>query len=256
MGLSAFLIVRDEAHDLPACLRSLQGLADDLVVVDSGSTDGTLEVARGAGARVFERTFKGFGPQKQFALEQTTEPWALSIDADERVTPALAAEIRAAVGADAADGYEIRREVYFLGRRMRYGGLGDDRVLRLFRRAKGRFTEAAVHERVVVDGRVGRLAGALEHHTYATVREYVDKANLYTDLASRERFARGVRFRPWDHLRPPVEFVLRYLVRGGFLDGEEGFLWAALSSHTTWLRSLKLRDLERGARRSGPASEV
>jgi glycosyltransferase involved in cell wall biosynthesis len=248
-GLSAFLITQDEAHDLPACLESLSGLADEIVVVDSGSRDGTLEIARARGARVIEHPMRGFGAQKQFALEQTSREWALSIDADERVSPALAAAIRAAIGSPAADAYEIRREIRFLGRTLRHGGLGDDWVLRLFRRGRGRFTDAMVHERVIVEGRVARLAGVLEHVPYRDVAEHAEKSRRYSELAAREQFARGRRWRPWHTLRPGWELIVRYGLRLGFLDGGPGWTWARLSADSAALRMRELRALTRAERR-------
>ena len=135
--LSAVIIARNEVANLPACLASLAGLADEIVVVDSESTDGTAAIARASGARVATHRFDGFGAAKQRALDLATGTWALSIDADEVVTPALAAEIRAVVASSAeANGFELRRDVFFVGRRLRFGGMGNDWVLRLFRRGE------------------------------------------------------------------------------------------------------------------------
>jgi len=247
--LSAFLITQDEEHDLPACLDSLAGLADEIVVVDSGSRDRTLEIARARGARVIEHPMRGFGAQKQFALEQTSREWALSIDADERVSGPLAASIRAALAAPAADGYEIRREIRFLGRTLHHGGLGDDWVLRLFRRERGRFSDATVHERVRVEGRVTRIAGALEHVPYRDVAEHVEKSRRYSVLAAREQFAHGRRWRPWHALRPGWELVVRYGLRLGFLDGGPGWTWARLSADSAALRMRELKELTHAERR-------
>jgi len=247
--LSAFLITQDEEHDLPACLDSLAGLADEIVVVDSGSRDRTLEIARARGARVIEHPMRGFGAQKQFALEQTSREWALSIDADERVSGPLAASIRAALAAPAADGYEIRREIRFLGRTLHHGGLGDDWVLRLFRRERGRFSDATVHERVRVEGRVTRIAGALEHVPYRDVAEHAEKSRRYSVLAAREQFARGRRWRPWHALRPAWELVVRYGLRLGFLDGGPGWTWARLSADSAALRMRELKELTHAERR-------
>src|SRR5262249_16226837 len=130
----------NEARDLPGCLESLKGLADEIVVVDSESTDATPALARQWRAKVFTRKFEGFGTQKQYALDQCTGDWLLSIDADERVTPQLAKEIKNTIAQpEAADGYYLCRNMYFLGHRLRFGGVGHDRVLRLFKRGKGRY---------------------------------------------------------------------------------------------------------------------
>lgn len=244
--LSAVLITLNEERRIGACLESLAGLADEIVVLDTLSTDRTVEIALAAGARVERAAFEGFGPTKQRALDFAQGAWVLSIDADERVTPALAAEIRRVVEKeDAADGHWIRRDVYYLGRRMRFGGLGRDWVLRLFRRGRGRFTTAPVHERVEVEGRTARLAGLLEHHTCATLSEHLAKVERYASLRAEELAARGRRYRPTDVLRVPVEFLLRTVGRLGVLDGTPGVVYAAVSAYAKWLRYAKLLDRER-----------
>lgn len=244
--LSAFLIVKNEARDLPACLASLKSAADEIVVVDDLSTDNTADLARALGARVFSRKLDGFGSQKQYALDQCQGQWALSIDADERVTPALAEELRRVMDSPSAKaGYEIPRSMYFLGERLRFGGVGTDHVLRFFQRTQGRYAPQQIHEKVEVQGKVGRLTGRLDHFSYATLDEYLQKIPAYTAMAAKERWNRGKRFSVWHHLRPGWELVSRVLLRGAWLDGEAGLIYAALSSHAAWLRSVALRDLER-----------
>jgi glycosyltransferase involved in cell wall biosynthesis len=248
--LGAILLVRNEAGQLAECLAGLAGLADEIVVVDDESTDGTPELARRHTNIVLARKLDRFGAQRQFALDHATTEWVLSLDADERITPALRAEIENVLGdPGAADGYEIRREVFFLGQRLRHGGLGDERVLRLFRRARTRFSEDAVHERALVDGRISALRDALEHHSHRSLSRYVEKVNHYTDLAAEQRYQRGERFRWWMHLRPGWEFFSRFILRGGFLDGHRGLFYAGLTAHATWLRALKMWEL--GRRRDG-----
>jgi len=245
MPLSAFLIVKNEAADLPGCLDSLRGLADEIVVVDSGSTDSTRELAKAVGAHVVTREFDHFSAQKQFALEQCTSDWALSIDADERVSPELAAEIKQTLAHPLADGYELRREMYFLGHRLRFGGVGTDWPLRLFRRQKGKFSSASVHESIQVDGTVRRLTEALKHYSYASIEEYQAKCDQYSTLAAQELFNRGRRFSILDHLRPGWELFQRIVLQGAWLDGGPGLMYAALSSHAAWLRAIKLWDIQR-----------
>lgn len=246
-SLSAFLITKNEAHDITACLQSLQGLVDDIVVVDDESTDATVELCKRFGARVFTRRLDGFGPQKQFALEQTTGQWVLSIDADERVTPALADEIRAVLANPSGKaGFRLCRNFYFLNHWLRFGGVGSDQVLRLFRRDRGRFRAVPVHESIDVVGVTALLKNPLEHYSYATLEEYLDKCNHYTTLAAAEQFANGRRFHWWDHVRPAWELGVRVLLRGAWLDGQAGLLYAALSAHAAWLRKVKLWQLENG----------
>lgn len=240
--LSATIIARDEADRLPACLDSLRGLADEIVLVDTGSTDATAAIAAAAGAIVERRPLTGFGPTKQHAVDRATGSWILSIDADERLTPALQEEIRSVVArADSADGYELRRQSWFLGRRMRFSGMAHDYVLRLFRRGAGRFTDAAVHERVEVTGRVGRLDAPMEHHTIRSLAEYREKIERYATLRAAEMAARGVRYRWWDILRLPVNFVVFLLVRLSILDGVPGIVWAAGSAYHSWRKHALLR---------------
>ena len=246
--LSAYLIVKDEARDLPACLDSLKGLADELVVVDDLSTDRTAELCRERGARVFSRKLDGFGSQKQYALERCTGDWVLSIDADERVRPELAEEIRSVLRPPSSEigtvGYDVSRQMYFLGKRLRFGGVGKDWVLRLFRRDKGHYKPLEIHEEVEVDGPTGRLTGSLDHFSYATMDEYLEKIPAYTALAARQRWASGKRFRTWNHIRPAWELFSRVVLKGAWLDGQAGLIYATLSAHAVWLRSVKLWEIE------------
>ena len=244
--LSAFLITRNEARDLPACLESLRPCADEIVVVDDGSTDATVEICRRYGARVFHRQLEGFGAQKQFALEQTTGDWALSLDADERLTPELAAEIRRRLeesGATAA--FALRRDFYFLGRRLRFGGVGSDWVVRLLCRGRGRFRLVPVHETIEADGPVARLQHPLQHFSYADLEEYRAKREFYTTLSAEQAWSRGRRYSHLDRLRPAWELFVRVVLRGAWLDGRPGLLYARLSAEATGMRAAKLRELER-----------
>ncbi|HTT67301.1 MAG TPA: glycosyltransferase family 2 protein [Gemmatimonadales bacterium] len=253
--LSVILITLDEEERLPACLGSVEGLADEIVVVDTGSRDRTVEIARQAGARVehiARSEFRGHGKSKQRALDLATGAWVLLLDADERLTPALREEIRTLLaGRPAVDGYWIRRDVYYLGKRMRWGGLGHDWVIRLFRRERGRCTPAPVHTGVEVDGVTARLAGTIEHHTVRTVPEHLVKVERYGSIRTADFAARGRTYRATDWLRMPVEFVLRAFVRLGVLDGTRGIVWATISAYEKWLRYAML--INRPPDRRGPA---
>jgi len=244
--LSAILIVKDEAQDLPACLESLAGLADEVVVMDGGSTDATQEIARRRHARVFHREFDAYAAQKQAALEKASGDWVLSIDADERLSPQLRDEIKSvAAGEGSFAGYEIPFEVSFLGRTLRFGGLGNERHLRLFKRGAGRFVGGRLHEGVEVEGKVGLLRGRMVHVPYRDIDEYLDKMRRYTTYAAQKRLEQGRRFTPFHHLLPFWEFFARVILKLGLLDGTPGIAWAALSSFHTWVKYVKLREMER-----------
>jgi glycosyltransferase involved in cell wall biosynthesis len=254
--LSVAIIARNEAERLPGCLASVRDLADEIILLDTLSTDATAEIARAAGARVERHPFEGFGPSKQRSVNLTTGDWVLSLDADERVSPALAAEIRRIVAdPTAAAAYEVRWEVYFLGRRMRHGGLGSKWVLKLFRRGAGRFTDELIHEHVRIDGPVARLAAPLEHHTVRHMTEYFGKLQrLEREAAIRahELRERGREPRWWDILRLPANFLLYAIVRLGILDGMPGLIWAAGSAYLSWRK----RDLLRTQPAAGPGAAL
>ncbi len=238
--LSAVLITRNEEGNLPACLASLAGLADEIVILDSESTDRTVLIGEAAGARVVRHRFTGFGAAKQRALELAHGSWVLSVDADERVTPALAEEIRRVLASEpSVNGFLVRRDVFFLGRLLRFGGMGNDWVLRLFRRAGAGFSESPVHEHVEIPGRAARLRATLEHRAYRTLAEHVEKMNRYTDIQAQTKSARGVRYRNWMWVRLPWEVFARCVLRLGVLDGTAGVIFATMSAYSSWLKYAK-----------------
>jgi glycosyltransferase involved in cell wall biosynthesis len=233
-SFSIALITLNEAANLPRTLASLR-FAADVVVVDSGSTDGTQQIARRAGARFFEEPWKGFAAQKNAAIEHTTGDWVLSLDADEEVSPALAAEIEALLAAEPQfDAYRIPRLNHFLGRPLRHGGYWPDPKLRLFRRGAARFAERAVHETMELTGetagKVGQLKGHLIHHCYPTLEEYVEHMNRYSSAAAQVLVERGrapqslAGLVSGAVLNPAATFLYNYFVRLGFLDGAAGLL--------------------------------
>lgn len=241
--LSAILIVQDEEAYLADCLASLSGVADEIVVLDGGSKDRTVAIAESKGARVQHRPFDDFGRQKQAALDLAMGDWVLSIDADERLSPALAKEIREIVHSpEALDGYEIRRELIYLGKRLRFGGTHNDWVLRLVRRSAARFSDAVVHERILVEGRTGRLHGTMDHVKYRSLSEHVLSMEHYTTLMARDRYAKGRRFSMGHVFRIPGELWSRLILKGGILDGRVGVIHAAMSAFYTFLKYAKLAD--------------
>lgn len=237
--LSAIIIAKNEARHIGDCLDAL-AFCDERIVVDGDSRDGTPEIARAKGARVATAAWNGFGPQKNFALSLAAGDWVLSIDADERVTPALAQAIENAIGQHGVDGYEMPRRSSFLGREMRHSGWSPDYVLRLFRRDRARFSDDLVHERVICDGPVGRLAAPLLHYPVDRLEDAVGRMDRYSTAGAemfaaagrRVSFSSGIAHGLWSFLRT-------YVWRFGFLDGREGFLLAVANAEGTYYRYMK-----------------
>lgn len=247
--LSVAVITKNEAHRIEACLASVS-FADEIVVVDSGSTDETCAIARRCGATVIETPdWPGFGPQKNRALDACRGLWVLSIDADERVDARLREAILTVVGQTqaAALGYWIDRVAFFCGQRIRHGDWRNDRVLRLFRRDHARFTDDRVHERVDCPPPHGRLPGVLLHDSVDSVADMREKTEHYARLGAQRLRARGRRVSLASAaLHAGWTFVRGYLLRAGFLDGRAGFTIARLNALGTWI---KYREAAGGAAR-------
>jgi len=243
--LSVVVVTRDEEERLRACLESV-AWADEIVVVDAESEDKTVTIAREFTDRVVVRPWPGYAAQKNAALDLATGDWALSLDADEVVSPELRSEIAGVLASDGpADGYAVPRRNIFWGRWIRHGGLYPDWQVRLFRRGRGRFVPRAVHESVSVDGRVERLVGHLEHRSYRDVSDFLARADRYSTLAAEEWVRAGARVRASDLvLRPLGRFLSMYLFKGGWLDGRPGFLLAALYAYYVFIRSVKAWELK------------
>jgi glycosyltransferase involved in cell wall biosynthesis len=244
VSLSLIVIARDEERDLPRCLGSVP-FATEKIVVDSGSRDRTREVAAQAGAQVVEHAFESYGAQKAFALSLAKSEWVLSLDADESLSPALAQEIPAAIAASPCSGFLLRYRSEVAGRVLRFGGWGNERHLRLFRRDKASIEPVGVHEGFRVQGPLGRLRHPVLHRPYADLGEWMGKLDLYAGLAAKERVRRGQHFHPLSGLRAPWGFFRRYVLRLGFLDGYPGYLAAALGATYDMLKLAKQRELER-----------
>lgn len=241
--LSAAIVVLNEEERLRACLESVVW-ADEIVVVDAGSSDKTMAIAREFTDRALFHAWDGYGAQKNFALGQCRGDWLLSIDADERVPDALRDEIQATIRAERPEvGYYLPRRNMFQGRWVRHGGLYPDWQLRLFRRGRGAFLERAVHESVRVDGPTGRFAAPLVHESYRSVADAVARLNRYSDLAAADLARAGRGGSLADLLvRPAWRFLSMYFLRAGFLDGWRGLVLAALHAHYVFLRAAKVRE--------------
>ncbi len=244
-GLSALVIAQDAATLIDRCVASLS-FADEIVVVDGGSVDGTPERARARGARVVKNPWPGFAAQRRFALEQARHAWVFACDADEEVTPGLAAAVRRVVDGDAgtAAGYRVHRRNQFLGAWVDSGPWADDWQLRLARRDAVRVTDAAVHEGYLVDGPVAALAPPLNHYTHPTIAESVRRMNVYTSLEARDR-SRRRRVGAADPLLAPAGVFFNYYVVGGcWRAGVRGYLLAATTAMYKSVLYIKTRSLQ------------
>lgn len=247
--LSACIIAFNEADRIGDCLASL-AFCDEIVVVDSGSSDATCQVAAAAGARVLSRPFDGFRSQKQFAVEQASHDWVLCLDADERVGDALRASILAErdAGFRRAAGYRFARLSEYYGRFLRHGNSYPDRVLRLFDRRRGGWRgDREVHEAVSVDGEVATLGGDLVHHPYRSFLQLLGKKQQYARMMAEYEFARGRRATLAKLvLAPAWRFFRGYVLRGGFLDGWHGLVEAYVSSNYVRQKAVMLWLLQNG----------
>lgn len=246
--LSVIVITRNEAARIEACLASVS-FADEWIVVDSNSDDATCELARRFGAQVFAfPDWPGFGAQKQRALDHASGRWVLAIDADERVTPELAASIQRVVAGEGGGlaAYELSRLSSFGGRWIRHGDWYPDRILRLFQRDRARFSADRVHERVLAEGPVGRLEGELLHETMPTIEDALAKLNRYSSESAAARAADGQRGGLGAAIGHSAwAFARGYIVRRGFLDGSAGFAVACYVAEGTFWRYLKIAELAR-----------
>lgn len=242
--VSAVLIAKNAEAHLRECLDGLRW-ADEIIVLDSGSTDATEAICAEAGARfVRSADWPGFGPQKNRALALASGDWIFSVDTDEICTPALRAEIAAALAQPAFDVYEMPRLSSFCGHWMRHGGWWPDYVTRLFRRGSARFSDDVVHERVLTDRAIGRLREPLRHYTYDTMAQALEKMERYSTLGAQQAFAQGKRANALTAiLRGGWAFVRTYVLRRGFLDGSAGVRLARYNARTTYLKYLKLSRL-------------
>lgn len=245
ISISVGIIVKNEAERLPRCLKSIS-FADQVVVVDSGSTDGTVQIATEYGAEVYVEPWKGFGPQKQSAIDKCRNEWILVLDADERIPPETAQVIREIVLSGKADiaGYSFPRKNFFQGRWIRHMGWWPDPVLRLFQKKYGRMTEASVHEAVLVEGEVKTLEVPIEHCTESRLSEILKKIDNYSTLSAQEAFHKGKRASIWSAaVRADLNFIYNFFIRRGFLDGRQGLVLSITDSINKFFKYAKLYEM-------------
>ncbi len=257
--LTVIIPCKDERQNIRPCIEAVQSLADEVLIADSGSTDGTLDIVQSiGGCRVIEREYVHSGDFKNWAIPQAKHEWVLIVDADERVTPELTAEIQTLLATDPdADGYWIYRENYFMGHRIRFSGWNSDRCLRLFRRDVSRYVGDNDHAEVSVDtGRVERLRRRLQHFTYWDYDQYFRKFNRYTSWQAQVWHQSG---RQPNYVRMlftvPFRFLWLYFVRLGILDGMPGLQVCALTAFTSFMKRARLWQLNAGIPQPDPEAE-
>lgn len=248
--ISVIIVAKNEAHDIRDCILSVQPWANDVIVFDSGSTDGTQQICRDLGARVFETDWPGDGPQKNRALAEATGDWVLCLDADERVSSELAHEIqRLLTDGSTYTAFSTRRSSSFCGRFMKHSGWWPDWIERLFKRGSARFTDVRTHTHLEVEGSTGKLRGAILHISIPDIAESLDKANDYSTAGALTMFERGKRSSLGKAILKGLwAFIRTYFLRLGFLDGQEGFMLAIANAEGTYYRYVKLMLLGRQAK--------
>jgi glycosyltransferase involved in cell wall biosynthesis len=249
--LSVILITRNEEANLDDCLASLEGIAQQIIVVDSSSSDRTLEIAQKYGAVVASPPdWPGFGAQKNRALDLATGEWVLSLDADERLTPTLRTEILAAIQAGAqVDCFAIPRLSWYCGRFMRHSGWNPDYVDRLFKRGTARFSDDLVHERLIPNGQVAKLNNQMLHYSFMSYAHVKEKMERYSTDSAKQAFLKGRRGSPLKAIMHGIwAFIRTYILRLGFLDGSQGLSLAFANAQGSFYRYIKLWHLNKKAK--------
>ena len=254
MEISAVIITYNEERRLEDALKSLAGVVSEIVVVDCLSTDETAKIARRFTDRVFERTWTNFAEQKNFANGKAAHSWILSLDADERVSPELRKELLNLRAVEPeVDAFSIPRQVYYLGHWVRHSGWYPDRKLRLFRKAKAHWEGEYVHERLVVEGPIGKLRGTIHHFTYRNIHEHLARINTFSDLGAQKLYAQMRKARLYHLvLLPFFRFVRAYFWKRGFLDGFPGLVISVLTGYAVFVRYAKLKEIWKKGERIEP----
>jgi glycosyltransferase involved in cell wall biosynthesis len=250
-GLTGIIPAMNEEANLEACIESFREICDEIIVVDSGSTDSTLEIARRYTDRIYVRPWVDYRTFLKFAMPRARYRWLLIVDCDERLTPTLRKEVRDRVDREGAGavGFRMKRTSHFMGRRIRYSGWQNDFVYRFFRKGKGGPRDREVHPGIVIDGTIEPLDGLLLHFPYPTLEDYFGKFNRYTSAAARDRLRAGKRVRWTDRfLSPPARFLRTYFLRLGILDGYQGFVLSVLGAFYVFARYTKMWQMQNAER--------
>jgi len=241
MKISLVMITKNEEKNIAKSLESVKGLVNEIIIVDSGSTDNTNKIAQSYGAKIFKRQFDSFLNQKNYALSLAMNEWVLHLDADEVLSNELREEIRNIMENNTEyDGFILVRTNFFLGRQMKYSGLNKEERLRFAKKSLSKYVGGCVHERLEVNGNIGKLKNVFYHNSYPDLDNCLKKIDTYTSLAAIEKYQSKKNFYITDILlRPIIVFIKIYFFKLGFLDKMEGFIWAAISSYTTFIKYLK-----------------
>ncbi|GHT39510.1 glycosyl transferase [Bacteroidia bacterium] len=243
--ISLSVITKNEEKTLPLCIESVKGLVDEIVVVDSGSVDRTVEIAKTMGAKVVYNEFKSFAAQQTFAMNLCSNDWVLHLDADEALTPELREEIAALIDVTDCDGFYLYRSNYLFGKKMKHGGLGREKRLRFAKKSKSLYTGQFLHDVLTVDGKTGELKNVFTHVPYLNLAAYFAKSAVYTSKGAEDAHNKGRKFTVTGLIfRPPFTFFKFYILKLGILDGFEGYVWAMLGFYHTFVKYLKLWALQ------------
>lgn len=254
MEISVVIITYNEEKRLEAALESVADIASEIVVIDRFSDDDTVHVAKKYTDRIFQRKWTNFADQKNFGNSKASFPWILSLDADERISPELSEEIlQLKEGEPDCAGFSMPRRTYYLGRWIRHGGWYPDKKLRLFRKDSASWEGEYVHESLVLDGKVNPLKGSIHHFTYRSIRDHIERINVFSGLGAQKLYAKKKKCR-WYHLAvvPFLNFLKVYFWRAGLMDGFAGFVIATLHGYSVFIRYAKLKEIWRKGERIFP----
>jgi len=254
MEISVVIITFNEEERLEGALKSVADLADEIIVVDSFSTDNTLKIAKKYTKHVYQRKWTDFADQKNFANSKASFPWILSLDADERVSPELREEILQVKKSEPeCSGFSFPRQVFYLGKWIRHSGWYPDHKLRLFRKEKARWEGEYIHEKLVIQGKIERFKGSLHHFTYETIADHLDRINQFSKLGAQKLYAKKKKARLY-HLvfLPFFRFIKSFIFRLGFLDGFAGLVISVLNSYAVFIRYAKLKEIWKKGERIEP----
>ncbi len=247
--ISLVMITKNEEKNLAKSLDSVKDLVNEIVILDSNSTDNTIKIAEKYGAKIYSRKFDDFCTQKNFAMSLAQNEWILHLDADEILSPELKEEIRyTVVNKDIVnyDGFYLTRANFFLGKRMKYSGIASEKRIRLAKKTLSKYVGGAVHERLEVKGKIGNLQNVFYHNSFPDLNNYFKKFDQYTTLDAQKRYDENKKFHFVDIIfRPSIGFIKSYILKLGFLDGMEGFIWAVLGSYYIFVKYIKFYLLKR-----------